>query len=90
MCLGIPARVVAITDPARGLALAEVGGSSREVNLGCLVEPGEDTASLVDTWVMLFAGFAIARMTAEDAHTTLELLAAAGMAGAELAGLAAP
>ncbi|MCE8472811.1 HypC/HybG/HupF family hydrogenase formation chaperone, partial [Rhodovulum sulfidophilum] len=33
MCLGIPGRIVAVTDENRMMALAEVSGVRREVNV---------------------------------------------------------
>mgnify|MGYP006196851629 CR=1 FL=1 len=36
MCLGIPGRITAITDAGRLMAMAEVSGVRREVNVACV------------------------------------------------------
>ena len=36
MCLGIPGQVVEITDATRKLALVDVSGVQREVNMACV------------------------------------------------------
>lgn len=72
MCLGIPGRIVAITDALRQLALAEVSGVRREVNVACVME-GE-IESLVGKWVLVHVGFAMALIDEEEAARTLEVL----------------
>jgi hydrogenase expression/formation protein HypC len=72
MCLGIPGRIVAVTDAARQLALAEVSGVRREVNVACVME-GE-IESLVGKWVLVHVGFAMALIDEEEAARTLEVL----------------
>lgn len=72
MCLGIPGRIVAITDAARQMALAEVSGVRREVNLACVLDRPLD--DLVGEWVLIHVGFAMALIDAEEAARTLEAL----------------
>lgn len=36
MCLGVSGQIVAITDEARQMAMAEVSGVRREVNVACI------------------------------------------------------
>ncbi|MGE5699535.1 MAG: HypC/HybG/HupF family hydrogenase formation chaperone [Deltaproteobacteria bacterium] len=64
MCLGVPARVVEVTGSS---ATVEVGRARREVSIMLLdgVSPGD--------WVILHAGFAIERLSAEEAERTLAL-----------------
>jgi hydrogenase expression/formation protein HypC len=64
MCLGVPARVVEVNGAS---ATVEVGGASREISLMLLdgVAPGD--------WVILHAGFAIERLSPEEAEKTLAL-----------------
>lgn len=38
MCLGIPGKIVAITDTENLLASVEVNGIRREINVSCIVE----------------------------------------------------
>ncbi|BBX19769.1 HypC/HybG/HupF family hydrogenase formation chaperone [Mycolicibacterium duvalii] len=74
MCLGIPGRVVEVLDGYAGqLALVEVAGEARRVNLGMLPEltfaPGD--------WVLIHMGFAVAKTDqagAQKAMSGLELL----------------
>ncbi|HXH77575.1 HypC/HybG/HupF family hydrogenase formation chaperone [Nocardioides sp.] len=74
MCLGIPGRVVRVLEGNAGmLALVDVLGAERPVNLGMLedmaVEPGE--------WVLIHMGFVVERVdaaAAEKAMTGLELM----------------
>lgn len=74
MCLGIPGRVVRILEGNAGmLALVDVLGAERPVNLGMLedmaVEPGE--------WVLIHMGFVVERVdeaAAERAMSGLEMM----------------
>jgi len=73
MCLGIPGRVVAIADGYEGqVALVDVEGAQRRVNVGMLEEqpaPGE--------WVLIHMGFAmevIGEDAARAARSGLELM----------------
>jgi hydrogenase expression/formation protein HypC len=64
MCLGVPARVVEVTGAS---ATVEVGGTRREISVMLLdrVVPGD--------WVIIHAGFAIERLSPEEAERTLAL-----------------
>ena len=46
MCLGIPGQIVAITDPGRKLAMVDVSGVRREINVACVVEDDQPDRSL--------------------------------------------
>ncbi|WP_186387457.1 MULTISPECIES: HypC/HybG/HupF family hydrogenase formation chaperone [unclassified Stappia] len=72
MCLGIPGQIVAITDPARLMALAEVSGVRREVNVACVM--GTSLDSLVGKWVLIHVGFAMALIDEDEAARTLAAL----------------
>ena len=65
MCLGIPAKVMERNGDA---AVVELGGVRREISLMLLngVSVGE--------WVIVHAGFAIERLSEEEAEQTLSLL----------------
>lgn len=65
MCVGLPAKVVRIQD---GMALVDASGARREVLAELLsdIDPGD--------YVMVHAGLAIAKITAEDAEETEALL----------------
>jgi len=74
MCLGIPGQVVEKLEGYGGqLALVDVEGASRKINLGMLedqdVQPGE--------WVLIHMGFVVERIDvarAEQAMAGLELM----------------
>jgi hydrogenase assembly chaperone HypC/HupF len=73
MCLGIPGRVVEIVPGyADQLALVDVDGAQRRVNVGMLdapPQPGE--------WVLIHMGFAVETTDAagaEEAMSGLELM----------------
>ena len=72
MCLGIPGQIVAITDPAKLMALAEVSGVRREVNVACVM--GTSLDSLVGKWVLIHVGFAMALIDEDEAARTLAAL----------------
>jgi hydrogenase expression/formation protein HypC len=74
MCLGIPGRVVAMVEGyGDQLALVDVEGASRKVNIG-LLDPG---AVGPGDWVLIHMGFAVERVGEQQAAETrrgLELL----------------
>ena len=73
MCLGIPGRVVAIADGYAGqIALVDVQGAERQVNIGMLDEP-----PAAGDWVLLHMGFAVESIDeaqAREALAGLELM----------------
>jgi hydrogenase expression/formation protein HypC len=66
VCLGIPARLVAVTGP--GLATAEVSGVRREVSTALVPEAD------VGDWVLVHVGFALHTIDEAEAARTLALL----------------
>ncbi len=74
MCLAIPARVVELAAGAEPLAVVEVAGVRRKVNVGLL--EGEGLA--VDDWVLVHVGFAMSKISAEAADEQMRLLAMLG------------
>src|SRR4051812_13311203 len=65
MCLGIPGRVVGIADGYAGqVALVDVEGAERKVNIGMLEEPPDAGA-----WVLIHMGFAVEVVDEEQART---------------------
>ncbi len=78
MCLGIPGRVVAITDAARKLGMVDVAGVQREVNLVCIVDETHRIEDCVGDWVLVHVGFAMSRIDEQEAEATLALLAELG------------
>lgn len=84
MCLGIPGQVVQITDAESKLALVDVCGVRRQVNLACIVNEEHPVESCVGDWVLVHVGFAMSRIDEREAQLTLELLTQLGEAQAEL------
>jgi len=72
MCLGIPGRIVAITDKARLMAMADVSGVRREVNVACIADGPLE--GLVGHWALIHVGFAMSVIDEEEAAKTLEAL----------------
>jgi hydrogenase expression/formation protein HypC len=71
MCLGIPARLVDGDAGHPDLAIVEVGGVPRPINLGLLEKrpgPGD--------WVLVHMGFALQSMTATEAQDAMDALGA--------------
>ncbi|MCU0828889.1 MAG: HypC/HybG/HupF family hydrogenase formation chaperone [Tabrizicola sp.] len=78
MCLGIPGRITAITDPVRLMAMAEVSGVRREVNVACIA--GNQLDDLVGQWALIHVGFAMSLIDEDEAEKTLEALRELGEA----------
>ncbi len=72
MCLGIPGRITAITDPDRLMAMAEVSGVRREVNVACIA--GNRLDDLVGQWALIHVGFAMSVIDEDEAEKTLQAL----------------
>lgn len=84
MCLGIPGKVVRILDPERFVAVVDVSGVERNVNVICVAEAGK-LDDLVGAWVLLHVGFAMSVIDEEEAARTLEVLEQLGEVQDELA-----
>jgi len=64
MCLGVPAKILETRD---GTAFVEIGGVRREISVMLI----DDAA--VGEWVIVHAGFAIQKLSEEEAEQTLAL-----------------
>jgi hydrogenase expression/formation protein HypC len=89
MCLGIPGRIVEITDVANKLGVVDVCGVRRQVNLACIVDAAHPIAGCVGDWALVHVGFAMSRINEEQARLTLEVLEQLGEAQAEVAAMRA-
>lgn len=83
MCLGIPGQIVAITNSADAMAVVEVGGVRRPVNVSFILD-GRPAEACIGEWVLLHVGFAMSTIDAEEAARTLALLQELGEIQAEL------
>lgn len=87
MCLGIPGRIASITDAPRFMAMAEVSGVRREVNVACIA--GDDLGTLVGQWALIHVGFAMSLIDEDEAARTLAALRDLGEAQEALDQMAA-
>lgn len=78
MCLAIPARITSI-DEAFDVATVSLDGVSKEISLGIVdgVEIGD--------FVLVHVGYALSKISPEEAERTLRLLEEAGAFGEEAA-----
>jgi hydrogenase expression/formation protein HypC len=90
MCLGIPGQVISIEDAARKLATVEVAGVKRQINLACVVDDAHPVERCVGEWVLIHVGFAMARISEQEARTTLQILEQLGSAQGELEAMSDP
>jgi len=89
MCLGIPGQIVEISDAAKKLAMVDVGGVKRQVNLACIVDEAHPVEGCVGDWVLVHVGFAMSRIDEKQAAETLEILTELGEIQEELAAMRA-
>lgn len=76
MCLGIPGELVGTVDGQSDLAVVNVSGVRRRINVGLLADedlkPGD--------WVLVHVGFALSRISESEAQAVLEFLEEMGQA----------
>lgn len=79
MCLGIPGEVVEVGVDRPDLAMVDVSGVKRAINIGLLDEgevgPGD--------WVLIHVGFAMSKIDEAEAKAALEFLEGIGQAYAD-------
>lgn len=73
MCLAIPGRIKSMEDE-RHFATVEVANVRRRVNVDLLQEDGLE----VGDWVLIHVGFAMSKISAEQAEEQIRLLAMLG------------
>ena len=74
MCLGIPGKIIEITDTNNKLAIVDVAGVKRQVNIACIVNEQHPPESCLGDWVLIHVGFAMNRINEQEAAETLQLL----------------
>ncbi|HEX4024156.1 MAG TPA: HypC/HybG/HupF family hydrogenase formation chaperone [Steroidobacteraceae bacterium] len=84
MCLGIPGRIVQIVDAEVPLAIVEVGGVRRAINIAFIADETHPPERCVGDWVLVHVGFAMSRIDEQEAARTLALLAELDEAQGEL------
>ena len=84
MCLGVPGQIIEIVDPELLIAVADVAGVRRKVNITCIVNDDHSAEDCIGDWVLIHVGFAMARIDEAEAAETLKVLTAMGELQAEL------
>lgn len=80
MCLAIPARVIEASTQQDSRALVEVAGVRRYIDTGLL----EDDPPRIGDWVLVHVGFAMSKISEEQALDQLQTLAMMGEQAAVL------
>jgi len=71
MCLGIPAQLVGGETGHPDLAVVDMGGVQRVINMALLEDPPR-----AGDWVLVHMGFALSAMTPDEARDALAALGA--------------
>lgn len=74
MCLGIPGQIIEIIDTKKKLAIVNVGGVKRQINIACIVNENYPPESCIGNWVLVHVGFAMNRINEKEAAETLQIL----------------
>jgi hydrogenase expression/formation protein HypC len=74
MCLAIPGKIIELLDEDRDLAVVEVLGVRRKVDLGLLQEDQPVTGD----WVLIHVGFAMSKISEADALDQMRMLTELG------------
>jgi hydrogenase expression/formation protein HypC len=72
VCLAIPGQIIVVEDPAHHLAMVEVAGVRRRINVGLIDDPA------AGDWVLIHVGFALSRIDEDEAMATHRLLVEMG------------
>ncbi len=70
MCLAIPGKIVALVPNEAHLGIIEVAGVRRRVDLGLLKDDMPQTGD----WVLIHVGFAMSKISEQDADEQMRLL----------------
>ena len=69
MCLAIPGQIVDVVDQGNRLAMVDVAGVQRTINIGLLDDDAEGGVGPGD-WVLIHVGFAMSRVDEDEAIAT--------------------
>ena len=70
MCLAIPGKIVEIAEGRHDSALVDVVGVRRRVDLGLL----QDDLPKLGDWVLIHVGFAMSKISEQDAEEQMRML----------------
>jgi hydrogenase expression/formation protein HypC len=76
MCLAIPGKIIELVPDSPNLGTVEVVGVRRKVDLGLL----QDDMPKPGDWVLIHVGFAMSKISEEDAQEQMRTLAMLGEA----------
>jgi hydrogenase expression/formation protein HypC len=74
MCLGIPAQIKEIIDIDNQIAMVDLSGVSRAVNIACVLNDTHQAQDLINQWVLVHVGFALSIVDEKEAQKTLKIL----------------
>jgi hydrogenase expression/formation protein HypC len=76
MCLGIPGEVIEIMSEHPDLAMVEVSGVKRAINIGLL----SDDPPIPGDWILIHVGFALSKIDEQEAKAAMDFLIGIGQA----------
>lgn len=76
MCLAIPGKIIEVIQGFPVLGTVEVAGVRRKVDLGLL----QDDMPMAGDWVLIHVGFAMSKISEEEALNQMQTLAMLGEA----------
>ncbi len=76
MCLALPAKIISI-DKTTDMAIVAVGDVKKEISLALV----EDAS--VNDFVLIHVGYALNKISQQEAERTLQIFAEAGLSGGE-------
>jgi len=80
VCLAIPGRIVELDSQNANLAVVDVAGVRRKVDLGLL----QDEPPVAGDWVLIHVGFAMSKISEADAAEQMRTLTMLGEAEAAM------
>jgi hydrogenase expression/formation protein HypC len=69
MCLAIPGQIIDVVDRGNRLAMVDVAGVQRTINIGLLDDETDGGVGPGD-WVLIHVGFAMSRVDEDEAIAT--------------------
>ncbi|MCA9499072.1 MAG: HypC/HybG/HupF family hydrogenase formation chaperone [Nitrospira sp.] len=84
MCLGIPGQIIELCPEEPSLAIVDIGGVRRPVNIACIVDEDHPPDACLGDWVLIHVGFAMSRIHETEAQRTLDLLSKLGEVQTEM------
>jgi hydrogenase expression/formation protein HypC len=76
VCLGIPGELVGVVEDNPDLAVVDVSGVRRRINIALLVDEGLELGD----WVLVHVGFALSKISESEARAVLGYLEELGQA----------